>query len=64
VNDVIDHLADGTPCHIGLCLLDGEHQDRDRVKAEIGAAVQRMSPRSRRLRFASHVSRLTEAQLD
>lgn len=64
VNDVIDRLADGTPCRIGLRLLDGEHGDRAGIKAEISAAVQRMSPRSRRLRFASPLGNLSDAQLD
>lgn len=64
MNEVIDRLADGTPCHIGLRLLDGEHGDRACVREEIDAAVQRMSPRSRRLRFASPVNRLSDAQLD
>jgi RimJ/RimL family protein N-acetyltransferase len=64
VIEQIDKLADGTPCQIGLCLLDGEHQDRECVKAEIDAAVRRMSPESRRLRFASALNRLSDAQLD
>lgn len=64
MNDVIDRLSDGTPCRIGVCLLDGAREDRACVKAEIDAAVRRMSPRSRRLRFASPVNRLSDAQLD
>jgi len=64
VDELIDKLADGTPCRIGLRLLDGDYGDRACVKAEIDAAVQRMSPRSRRLRFASSVSRLSDAQLE
>ena len=64
MDEFIDRLADGTPCRIGLRLLDGDHGDRACVKAEIDAAVQRMSPRSRRLRFASSVNRLSDAQLD
>jgi RimJ/RimL family protein N-acetyltransferase len=64
MEDLIEELADGTPCRIGLCRLDGAHCDRECVKSEIDSAVRRMSPRSRRLRFATPLNRLSDAQLD
>lgn len=64
MNDLIDRLEDGTACQIGLCLLDGKNEDRACVKAKIDEAVQRMSPKSRRQRFAAPLSRLSDAQLD
>jgi RimJ/RimL family protein N-acetyltransferase len=64
MEDLIEELADGTPCRIGLCRLDGDCYDRESIKSEIGSALRRMSPRSRRLRFATPLSRLSDAQLD
>ena len=64
MEDFIERLADGNGWRTGICLLDGEDENRACVKARIDAAVQRMSPQSRRRRFGAPVRRLLDVQLN
>ena len=57
-------LTDGTRFLIRLCRSEGEQFDKDFVKAGINAALQRLSVRTRQLRFAGGMNTLSDSQLD
>ena len=60
----VQELADGTRIEIRPCGAETDDCSPDCLKAEIGAAFKRLSARSRELRFAVGLQRLTESQLD
>lgn len=57
-------LRDGTPCVLRLCRVEAGPCDKECIKRDIDAGMHQLSDRSRRLRFAGGVSRLTEGQLN
>ena len=64
MNHSTEALSGDTRFLIRLCHSEEDHCDKDCVKAGINAALQRLSERSRQLRFAGGVSTLSDSQLD
>ena len=60
----IETFPDGKRFLIRLCRSKEAHCDKDCVKAGINSALQRLSARTRQLRFAGGVNTLSDAQLD
>lgn len=64
MNHPVETLPDGTRFLVHLCHSEDNQCDKECVKAGINAALQRLSDRTRQLRFAGGVNTLSDAQLD